>query len=152
MKITVKRLTINRLYTEGQLLINHTPTTHTVESTELMLPPGHYIVRLTKTKDRRRVIAILPTSLHPRRPSTPTTSIGIGQSWIASRKHHVIAIGQPLIPGAVYKATEVYERLFDRIEKCEARKELIHLTITEHGCRENHPISHWCRLQVKSEK
>lgn len=137
MIISIKRKFLNQLYTEGRLLVNDYQQTFTVEATEVMLPPGQYQVRLTKDKARRRVIGIFS-------PSKPTGwSIGIGHSWIGSRKHHVIAIGQPLIPGSVYKATEIYERLFDRIEKCEQRGEAITLVIDESQCIENKPIKHW---------
>ena len=146
MIISIKRKFLNQLYTEGRLLVNDYQQTFTVEATEVMLPPGQYQVRLTKDKARRRVIGILKPSgtMKPTETFTPTGwSIGIGHSWIGSRKHHVIAIGQPLIPGSVYKATEIYERLFDRIEKCEQRGEPITLVIDESQCVENKPIKHW---------
>lgn len=149
MELKVKRQTSNHLYTEGRLLVNDLKTTHTVESTADMLPAGKYIIRLTKDKSRRRVIGIFkaddsinhkPSSINLKYTGW---SIGIGHSWIGSRKHQVIAIGDVLIPGAVFKASETYERLFDRIEKCEQRNEPITFVIDESQCIENNPIKHW---------
>lgn len=159
MNITVKRQTSNQLYTEGRLLVNDLKTTHTVESTADMLPAGEYVIRLSKDKSRRRVIGIfsfkdeglkmrdegnsLNSNLSTFNLHYTNWSIGIGHSWIGSRKHQVIAIGDVLIPGAVFKASETYERLFDRIEKCEQRGEPITLIIDELQCIENTPIKHW---------
>lgn len=138
MELKVKRQTSNQLYTEGRLLVNDLKTTHTVESTADMLPAGEYIIRLTKDKSRRRVIGIFTSE-----GLYTSWSIGIGHSWIGSRKHQVIAIGEVLIPGAVFKASETYERLFDRIEKCEDRHEPITLVVDESQCIESNPIKHW---------
>lgn len=149
MDIKIKHKTSNNLYTEGWLLINDIRTAHTVESTADMLPAGKYIIRLTKDKSRRRVIGIFKVedSLNHKPNSINLHytgwSIGIGHSWISSRKHRVIAIGDVLIPGTVFKATETYERLFDRIEKCEDRHEPITLVIDESQCINNKPIKHW---------
>lgn len=145
MNITVKRQTSNRLYTEGRLLVNDLKITHTVESTADMLPAGEYQVRLIKDKVRRRVIGIFSLNSQPSalNPKYTGWSIGIGHSWIGRRKQKVIAIGEVLIPGAVFKASETYERLFDRIEKCEDRHEPIALFIDESQCIENKPIKHW---------
>ena len=133
MNITIKRTQKNELYTEGLILIRGKKIAHTVEHTLSMLPAGHYQVRLCKNKAKRRIISIIQTDW----------SIGISSSWIGSRKHHVIAIGQSLIPGAVYRSTSIYERLFDRIEKCPSRRERIHLFIDETQCVNNKPIQHW---------
>ena len=145
MNIRIKRQTSNRLYTEGRLLVNDLKITHTVESTADMLPAGEYIIRLTKDKSRRRVIGIFSLNSQPSalNPHYTGWSIGIGHSWIGRRKQKVIAIGEVLIPGAVFKASETYERLFDRIEKCEGRHEPISLVIDESQCIENKPIKHW---------
>lgn len=69
--------------------------------------------------------------------------IGIGPSWKRSSRHRIVVIGNPLIPGVLYKATELYERLFDRIEKCELRDEPIVLVITELKSYETRPAPFW---------
>lgn len=135
MQITINRQNKNHLYTEGTLLINGKAITLTVEATQTMLSPGTYQVRLSKKKARRRLIGIR---------NTPW-SIGIGHSWLSSHRDHLITLGKFLIPGALYRATPVYERLFDRIEKCERRHEPITLTIREDCCTSCHPISHWLK-------
>lgn len=135
MQVTINRQKTNALYTEGRLLINGKQIAHTVEHTLTMLPAGKYQVRLSKRNAARRIIGISHT----------IWSIGIGQSWMVSRKSHIIAIGHPLIPGVVYRATILYERLFDRIEKCQARKEPIHLIITDGNCQSGKACSHWTK-------
>jgi len=92
-----------------------------------------------KNKSRRREITILPAAPPGKEPWT----IGLAHSWIGCKKQKCICIGQSLIPGALYKGTEPYERLYDRIEKCQDRKEQILLTITEGHMVQNQPIKHW---------
>ena len=97
MQILINRTYKNKFYTEGVIKVNGKKIAHTVEDTLTMLPPGTYQIRLCRYKSKRRIIRISNTSW----------SIGIGLSWIRSEKHHLIAIGQPLIPGVVYKATHL---------------------------------------------
>ena len=133
MEIRIIRNTTNPLYTEGQIMVNDKQNACTVEHTPTMLPAGYYRVCLRKHKSKKRIIRIAKTDW----------SIGTGLSWIASRKNRVIAIGQPLIPGSVYKATDIYKRLFERIEKCLKRKETVSLVVDETQCVSNKPIRHW---------
>ena len=133
MNLTLNRKTTNDLYTEGQLLIKGKKIAHTVEHTLSMLPAGLYQIRLRKIKTRGRIIGITHTPW----------SIGIAHSWMGSQKNQVIAIGRPLIPGAVYRATRTYERLFERIEKCQIRKEPIKLLIHDNHCVSSKPAKHW---------
>ena len=137
MQVTINRQEANRLYTEGTLLINGRITTHTVESTQEMLPAGHYILKIVKHSERKQSLYIFCG-----KERTPWT-IGIAPSWKVSRKKSIIAIGEPLIPGIVYQATPVYERLIDRLSKCMERKETIHLHITQEKCNPSHVIKHW---------
>lgn len=69
--------------------------------------------------------------------------IGIAHSWIDARKKRLIAIGQPLIPGAMYQSTDIYDRLFERARKCYSRKVPITLIIDDSQCINNEPIKHW---------
>ena len=135
MQILINRTYKNKFYTEGVIKVNGKKIAHTVEDTLTMLPPGTYQIRLCRYKSKRRIIRISNTSW----------SIGIGLSWIRSEKHHLIAIGQPLIPGVVYKATGTYERLFDRIEKCHLRREQITLVINNSKCQPCTPSPHWTK-------
>lgn len=137
MLIEIKRHNTNDLYTEGRLYINDMRTTYTVEASECMLPAGIYRLKIVKKSARKQSLAIICDE-------TPTGwTLGIGQSWISSKKNHIIAIGQPFFPGAVYKATPVYERIVDRLMKCEARGESIRLVITDDNCTHGLPIRHW---------
>ena len=135
MQILINRTYKNKFYTEGVIKVNGKKIAHTVEDTLTMLPPGTYQIRLCRYKSKRRIIRISSTSW----------SIGIGLSWIRSEKHHLIAIGQPLIPGVVYKATGTYGRLFERIEKCHLRREQITLIINGSKCQPCTPSPHWTK-------
>lgn len=140
MEVYIKRQTINELYTEGCIFINGEKQTHTVESTEHMLPAGEYLVKLvTKNAHKRELEIFTPEG------RSVGWRIGIAHSWIGSRKERTVSIGQPLIPGVVYKATEIYERIVKRLEKCKARKEVISLIIDESHLVQNRPISHWTK-------
>ena len=140
MEVYINRQTINELYTEGCIFINGEKQTHTVESTEHMLPVGKYLVKLvTKNAHKRELEIFTPEG------RLVGWRIGIAHSWIGSRKQRTVSIGQPLIPGVVYKATEIYERIVKRLEKCKARKEVISLIINESHLVQNRPISHWTK-------
>ena len=142
MEIKITRNQTTRFYTLGTLFINGMRTTYTVEDTLTMLEPGTYVVRLNKGVSRRRVIAIIPDN---------KTSINVQKvhylepngSHISSRKNLSICIGEPIIPGALKKGLDVYNRLFDRIEKTEDRKESIILTIYDGAMEQHEPISYW---------
>ena len=137
----------NHLYTEGQLLVNGLCLTQTVEATARILPPGQYLVRLTKDKQRRRIIGIWIERGEGMRPFFTGRSIGMGHSWKNSRENRTVCIGRLLIPGAVFRARDTYERLFERIKKCQQRKEPIRLCITAHRCRPGEPLRHWEQAQ-----
>lgn len=105
-----------------------------------MLPAGKYLVKLvTKNAHKRELEIFTPEG------RSVGWRIGLANSWIGSRKQRTISIGQPLIPGVVYKATEIYERIVKRLEKCKARKEVISLIIDESHLVQDQPISHWTK-------
>ena len=58
MEVYIKRQTINELYTEGCIFINGEKQTHTVESTEHMLPAGKYLVKLVTKNAHKRELEI----------------------------------------------------------------------------------------------
>lgn len=138
MEIALYRKRTNALYTEGELAVNDDRQTSTVEATDCMLPAGRYILRIVKKSERKQSLVIF----HPDGTSTGWR-IGIGHSYIGSRKDHIIAIGTPLIPGAVYKASKDYERLMDRFSKCTARGEQMDFIISDRCCQPCQPIRHW---------
>lgn len=138
MEIRINRLHSNDLYTEGRLYINDLRQTFTVESTEVMLPAGKYILKLNKKSARKRELVIYKQSGY-----ATEWRIGICHSWIGSKKERIIGIGKPLIPGALYKAPDIYERIIKRLEKCEGRNEEIILVIHDNMCTLSMPIKHW---------
>ena len=142
MRLLIRRTNITRLYTEGILLINGRMTSLTVEDTLSMLSQGEYAIRLSKGASRRRVIAIVARS-EVKIQIRQAPCLRAGGSYLTCRCHKCIGIGWPLIPGALKQGRELYDRLFDRIEKAEARKEPITLGITEEGASTSAPIAHW---------
>lgn len=138
MEVNITRLLSNHLYTEGRLHINGNKQTFTVESTGIMLPVGRYLLKLANKSRRKRELVIFY-------PDGRTTRwrIGLEHSHIGSRKTRTICIGQPLIPGVLYKGTPDYERIIKRLEKCQEREEKIDLIIKESICKKSHPIKHW---------
>lgn len=145
MLIEIKRLKSNRLYTEGVMYINDMHNTLTVECTACMLPAGRYILKLVNVNAHKRELVILrPPSCHSLGTHQPTGwKIGTGISWISSKRELTICIGEQLIPGALYKASPIYERIIKRLEKCKDRKEPMELVIINDGCKESVPIVHW---------
>lgn len=137
MLIEIKRNNTNDLYTEGRLHINDMRTTFTIESTETMLPVGIYQVKIVKKSARKQSLVIFNEN------TSTEWALGICLSWIGSKKQHIIGIGQPFFPGALYKATAIYERIVDRLMKCEARGEGVRLIITDDNITHGLPISHW---------
>ena len=134
MDIIIKRTTTNLLYTEGKISLSGRQIANTVEHTQTMLPAGRYKVYLHK-KAKNNVIRVWGTKW----------DIGIAHSWIDARKKHLIAIGQPLIPGAVYKSADIYEALLKRAKRCYSRKVPITLIIDDSQCINNKPIKHWTK-------
>lgn len=142
MELKIKRTHSTRLYTEGLLYVNDMRTTSTIEDTLSMLAPGIYNVRLTGGVKRRRVIAIIPSNKEGDYVQRTHHFEACG-SHISSRKNNSICIGQTIIPGALAKGRDIYDRLFDRIEKAEARKEPINLVITDDNMTTGDPIQYW---------
>lgn len=142
MEIKVNRTITTRLYTMGEIFINGSKTTHTVEDTLTMLEPGLYQVRLIKGNSRRREIAIIPDNKSSIQVQKPHRFEPNG-SHISSRKNLSICLGEWLIPGALKKGLEVYNRLFDRLEKAEGRKEPINLLIIDQNAEHRDPITYW---------
>lgn len=143
MQIEIRRNHTTRLYTLGEILINDLRTSYTVEDTLSMLPAGTYPVRLTKGNKRRRLIAILRTGDNQGTVGGKLYHFEPCGTYISSRKNHSVCIGQPIMPGALKKGAEVFERLFDRIEKAEARNEDITLIITDGSLTHSEPIKFW---------
>lgn len=137
MKIKISRKRKNELYTESVLLINGLIIANTVEATVCMLPAGNYELRIVKKSQRKQAFVIFMGG----KPTNWTIDIGI--SWIVSKKKHIIAIGQRFFPGAVNRAIPIFERITDRLMKCEARGESIQFVISEDECENTKPIKHW---------
>lgn len=145
MELKLNRTKTTRLYTMGELFINDMKTTDTVEDTLNMLEAGTYKVCLQKTKARRRVIAIIPAPRHKSGYNyhAHPYHFEANGSHISSRKHHSVCIGKCIIPGALKNGIEVYNRIFDRLEKAQDRGELVTITITDDNVEWDNPVSFW---------
>jgi len=149
VEVKLEREEKNSLYTEGQLQVNDITVAQTLEATTRMLPPGNYLIYLTKDKKRRRVIGIWLERGDNLPPFYTGFSISLGHSWINCRKEHSVCIGRLLVPGALFRGRTMYERLFDRIEKWQKRKKTIRLTISDKHCRPSEPLRHWVKDHTK---
>lgn len=143
MKTKTVKITRNRtnpLYTEGILSINGEVQSLTIESTSEMLPAGLYRLQLITIHAHLRELIVhdwdTGSSIGIRISPTATSHIGC-------HRESAIAIGEELIPGALYKSTPVYERIVKRLEKCQKRREHILLVIDEEHCRHSSPCRHW---------
>lgn len=137
MHILLQRLRINRLYTDGELYINGGYQTGTVECTFTMLPEGHYELKIDHRTKRKHTLTVF------RDGKNLGVTFRVGHSWINSHDSHTICLGKPLIPGVVYRGTEDFERIHERLKKCVARHEPITLTISECSAKITTPIRHW---------
>lgn len=140
MNVKITRTRTNALYTQGNLTINGEDQTRTIESTVHMLPAGLYRLQLVTIHAHLRELIVhdwhTGRTLGIRISPTATSHIGC-------RREKAIAIGEELIPGALYRAIPVYERIVKRLEKCQKRGEHILLVIDDDRCRHSNPISHW---------
>ena len=140
MNVKIIRNRTNPLYTEGILNINGENQTLTIEATTDMLPAGIYLIKLVTIHAHLRELIVhdwhTGSSLGIRISPTTTSHIGC-------QKGHAIAIGEELIPGALYKASAVYDRIMKRLEKCQYRGEPILLVIDEDRCRHSRPSKYW---------
>lgn len=140
MHITIQRTSTNHLYTLGTLLINDRKETCTVESTSTMLAAGTYNVCIRRGVSRKYAISICFVNGRSARQH-----VSIGHSWRNARDKHIILIGQPLIPGAVFRSAPILERLDNRLAKCLLRGESIRLTINEKTMKPVPPLRHWTK-------
>ena len=140
MKFKEVRTKSNPLYTEGILSINDEVQTFTIEATPEKLPAGIYLLRLVTVHAHLRELIVF--DWHTNR-STGIRISPTAISHIGCHREQSIGIGEELIPGALYTATPVYERIVKRLEKCQKRGEPIMLVIDEEHCRHSKPCSHW---------
>lgn len=145
MKIEIRRIRSNRFYTEGLMYINDMQSTLTIECTELMLPAGNYTLKLHNKNAHKRELIILGSPCTMKHGAHVPTGwqIGTAGSWIGSKQTHTICIGEKLIPGALYKAAPIFERIIKRLEKCKDRQESMELVIIDFINKESQPIFHW---------
>ena len=139
MEIILYRMRSNPLYTEGELFINGNRATFTVEATNQMLPVGEYALAFDKRSSRKQQLAILGGTSHGKHRWT----IQAGNSYRDARKRQAILVGDPLIPGAVYRSPRLFQRLISRLTKCRDRGESITFEISEARCRHTQPIRQW---------
>lgn len=149
MQIVKKRTETNKAFTSGPLIVNdEVVADYTLEHTPSMIPTGIYQVTLVNDPaKRRRQLAIVAEDYQP----TETAPYVIA-TFVSGNSYHDVSgrpdiiIGQKIIPGAVTLSSEVFDRLFDRIEKCIARRERITLYITDHMIKQIPVPRYWLEL------
>lgn len=144
MNVKITRKRTNRLYTQGTLGIHFETQTQTVEATDRMLAPGLYSLRLVSIHAHRRDLLIFDahTGKATGQRISPTAL-----SHVGCRREQAIAIGEELIPGALYKPRTAYERIVKRLEKCQQRGEPILLVIDDSDCHPSSICHHWLRTR-----
>lgn len=143
MNIELIRKHIKPETTDGQLYIDSQKVCDCAEHTPTSLPPGTYPIRIHRCKHYRRKMpcvmvgelncASCPSMEYCGNNSTlpkycPQIKIGNG---VYNRTDGSIIIGEYLAPGCMKHPIEYFNRLIDRLDKCQNRKEPINLTINE---------------------
>lgn len=135
----------NAEYTSGISKFNGEYVADILERTPSMIPTGIYKATLLKVKGQRhRQIAIVADDYNPSDPNPFVfATIVSGNSYRSAQGQSDIVLGEQLFPGVVILSSRIYERIFDRIEKCVARGESIQLYITDHLMRETEIPRYW---------
>lgn len=134
MNIQILRQKSNQLYTEGELLVNGSACIpYTVEHTFTMLLTGEYRIRITRNSHQERALGIFPVDSNDN--SRPIAFLEVGHSFLAVKNCRSIVLGEKLVPGSAKNGHKHYNRLFDRLEKCEQRNEEIMLIISDVNCQ-----------------
>lgn len=150
MTITYERLIITPLYIMGRININGESEHYdTLELTASQIPGTLMKVTLLKPrKEQARILALVADDYDYQQPDAGTFCIGHitkGISYRSLKNKTGILIGQKDFPGSLTLSRKIYNRLFDRIEKClnkpSSRREVIQFvirhTIPQH--RDAHP-------------
>ena len=146
MKIIKERTETNRAFTAGPLSVNGETVAHyTLEHTTSMIPAGTYQLTLVhEVGKRHRQLAIVAEDYEPSLPYTIVIATLIsGNSYRNVINKSDILLGEKIISGAVIHSRDIYNRLFERIEKCIARGERITLHITNKDMSENDVPKFW---------
>lgn len=145
MTINQHRLFTNSLYTGGQQKINGEYVADILEHTPSMIPSGIYKATLLNIKGlRHRQIAIVADDYNPSDPNPFVfATIISGNSYRSAHGKSDIVLGKQQFPGTVILSSKIYERIFERIEKCVARGETIQLYITDHMMKQTDVPKFW---------
>ena len=103
MNFKLYRNNTNALYTKGNLFFYEEVETQTLEPTASMLPAGLYTLRLVTIHAHRRDLEVF--DFHTGQ-ATGWRISHTATSHIGCIREQAIAIGQELIPGALFKAQE----------------------------------------------
>lgn len=145
MTINLHRLFTNSLFTGGLQKINGEYVADILELTPSMIPTGIYKATLLNIKGlRHRQIAIVADNYNPSDPNPFVfATIISGNSYRSAHGKSDIVLGKQQFPGTVILSSNIYERIFERIEKCVARGETIQLYITDHMMKQTDVPKFW---------
>lgn len=135
----------NDEYTYGISKFNGEYVADILEHTPTMIPPGIYKATLLNIKGlRHRQIAVVADDYNPSDPNPFVfATIISGNSYRSAQGKSDIVLGKQQFPGTVILSSKIYERIFERIEKCVARGERIMLYVTDHMMRETEVPKYW---------
>lgn len=138
--LTNDLFTVNAFYANGELI-----SPYTLEYTESMITTGIYQILLVNNPEmRRRQIAIVADDCDPHDPAPHVIAcIVSGNSYRNVRQTPNMVLGEKSFPGAVVLSNKIFNRFFDRVEKCIARGERITLFITDHMMKQTEVPHHW---------
>lgn len=146
MELKRNRSETNKAFTAGPVSCNgEVISSYSLEHTPSMIPTGIYqVTLLNDPAHRRRLLAIVADDYNPTElnPYVFATFVSRNSYRDVIGKANIV-LGEKNIPGAVVLGHRVFERLFDRIEKCVARGERITLYITDHMMRQTEVPAHW---------
>lgn len=118
MVIEIKRCCRSPYGVDGVLTINGRTICATVEHPHNHLPEGSYPVELTANREAGRRMPTLPQG----------ATIRAGNGAFTLRDGSIV-VGVKHIKGVVVKSGDVFERLYERIEKNVKRKNSVVVTI-----------------------
>lgn len=145
MTIRILYQLTNPEYTSGISKFNGEYVADILASTPDKLPTGIYKATLLNIDgQRRRQIAVVADDYNPS-DTNPFVFAAItsGNSYRTAQGKSDIILGKQFFPGMVNLSTKIYERIFERIEKCVARGESIQIYVTDHMMKNTEVPRYW---------
>ncbi len=118
MQIALTRHPATRWGVDGTLTIDDRRLCDTVEHPDRLLAPGTYPLRLSQDRRLARLVPQLPQGAVVRPANGPFTL-----------RHGSIGVGDRQLRGLLTGSSDCFDRLMQRLRRCEARGEPVTLTV-----------------------